>query len=106
MFFLSETVEDFLSSEPPIFLELRVRYLQACERIQEAMTLAKSCLENHEAAQHLYFHQAYLTCLYKASLYENLHKEVKNVIANLFGKRMKMLWTFLILLFGCKCKSG
>uniref|UniRef100_A0A3P9IVP2 Zinc finger protein 654 n=1 Tax=Oryzias latipes TaxID=8090 RepID=A0A3P9IVP2_ORYLA len=72
-------VEDFLSSEPPIFLELRVRYLQACERIQEAMTLAKSCLENHEAAQHLYFHQAYLTCLYKASLYENLHKEMAEI---------------------------
>ncbi|KAF6719462.1 Zinc finger protein 292 [Oryzias melastigma] len=72
-------VEDFLSSELPIFLELRVRYLQACERIQEAMTLAKSCLENHEAGQHLYFHQAYLTCLYKASLYENLNKEMAEI---------------------------
>lgn len=72
------TVEDYLSSELPIFLELRVRYLQACERIQEAMALSKSCLENPEAGKHLYFHQAYLTCLYKASLYENLNKEVRN----------------------------
>ncbi|XP_041856867.1 uncharacterized protein LOC121649836 [Melanotaenia boesemani] len=72
-------VEDFLSSELPIFLELRVRYLQACERMQEAMCLAKSCLENQEAGKHLYFHQAYLTCLYKASLHENLHKEMAEI---------------------------
>ncbi|XP_061579765.1 zinc finger protein 654-like [Cololabis saira] len=72
-------VEDYLSSELPIFLELRVRYLQACERIQEAMALSKSCLENPEAGKHLYFHQAYLTCLYKASLYENLNKEMADI---------------------------
>uniref|UniRef100_A0A3P8T2E7 Zinc finger protein 654 n=1 Tax=Amphiprion percula TaxID=161767 RepID=A0A3P8T2E7_AMPPE len=71
-------VEDFLSSELPVFLELRVRYLQACERMQEAMALAKSCLENRDAGKHLYFHQAYLTCLYKTSLHENLHKEVRH----------------------------
>lgn len=70
-------VEDYMSSELPVFLELRVRYLQACERMQEAMALAKSCLENREAGKHLYFHQAYLTCLYKASLHENLYKEVR-----------------------------
>uniref|UniRef100_A0A3Q1G2P1 Zinc finger protein 654 n=1 Tax=Acanthochromis polyacanthus TaxID=80966 RepID=A0A3Q1G2P1_9TELE len=72
-------VEDFLSSELPVFLELRVRYLQACERMQEAMALAKSCLENREAGKHLYFHQAYLTCLYKTSLHENLHKEMAEI---------------------------
>uniref|UniRef100_A0A096M4W1 Zinc finger protein 654 n=1 Tax=Poecilia formosa TaxID=48698 RepID=A0A096M4W1_POEFO len=68
-------VDDYFSTELPIFLELRVRYLQACERMQEAMALSKSCLENQETGKHLYFHQAYLTCLYKASLYENLQKE-------------------------------
>jgi len=41
------------------------------------MALAKSCLENCKAGKHLYFHQAYLTCLYKASLHEHLHKEVR-----------------------------
>ncbi|XP_037542060.1 uncharacterized protein LOC119418839 [Nematolebias whitei] len=69
-------IESYLSSELPIFLELRVRYMQACERLQEAMALAKCCLENPETGKHLYFHQAYLTCLYKASLYENLQKEM------------------------------
>lgn len=71
------TVEDYLSSELLVFFELRVRYLQACERIQEARALSKICLENCEAGKHLYFRQAYLTCLYKASLHEHLHKEVK-----------------------------
>uniref|UniRef100_A0A665TZY7 Zinc finger protein 654 n=1 Tax=Echeneis naucrates TaxID=173247 RepID=A0A665TZY7_ECHNA len=69
----------YLSSELPVFLELRVRYLQACERMSEAMALAKNCLENHEAGKRLYFHQAYLTCLYKASLHEHLHKEMAEI---------------------------
>ncbi|XP_029315672.1 uncharacterized protein znf654 [Cottoperca gobio] len=72
-------VEDYLSSELPVFFELRIRYLQACERMQEAMSLSKSCLENREAGKHLYFHQAYLTCLYKASLHEHLHKEMAEI---------------------------
>ncbi|XP_035532620.1 uncharacterized protein LOC118339168 [Morone saxatilis] len=72
-------VEDYLSSELPVFFELRVRYLQACERIQEAKALAKCCLENRDAGKHLYFHQAYLTCLYKASLHEHLHKEMAEI---------------------------
>ncbi|KAK2839633.1 hypothetical protein Q5P01_013373 [Channa striata] len=72
-------VEIYLSSELPIFLELRIRYLQACERMQEAMALAKSCLENRESGKHLYFHQAYLTCLYKASLHEHLLKEMAEI---------------------------
>nr|XP_043868470.1 uncharacterized protein LOC122758381 [Solea senegalensis] len=72
----SKDVEEYLSSELPVFLELRVRYLQACEKLQEAMALSKSCLENSEAGKHLFFHQAYLTCLYKASLHDHLHKEM------------------------------
>ncbi|KAL6100641.1 znf654 [Pungitius sinensis] len=72
-------VDDYLSSELPVFFELRIRYLQACERMQEAMALSKSCLENREAGKHLYFHQAYLTCLYKASLHEHLHKEMAEI---------------------------
>ncbi|XP_041663741.1 zinc finger protein 292 [Cheilinus undulatus] len=74
-----QEVEDHLSSELPVFFELRVRYLQACERLQEAKALAKSCMENREAGKHLYFHQAYLTCLYKASLHEHLQKEMAEI---------------------------
>ena len=70
-------VEKYLSSEVPVFFELRVRYLQACEHVQEALALAKSCLEHPATGRHLYFHQAYLTCLYKASLHEHLQKRVR-----------------------------
>ncbi|XP_051937598.1 zinc finger protein 654-like [Hippocampus zosterae] len=75
----SKEVDDYLSSELPVFLELRIRYLQVCERIQEAMALAKVCLENHKPGKHLYLHQAYLTCLYKASLHEHLHKQMAQI---------------------------
>ncbi|XP_055734082.1 zinc finger protein 654-like isoform X1 [Salvelinus fontinalis] len=72
-------VEKYLSSEKPVFFELRVRYLQACERVQEAMALAKCCLEHPEVWRHLFFHQAYLTCLYKASLHQHLHEEMAEI---------------------------
>uniref|UniRef100_A0A4W5JLY2 Zinc finger protein Rlf/292/654 TPR repeats domain-containing protein n=1 Tax=Hucho hucho TaxID=62062 RepID=A0A4W5JLY2_9TELE len=72
-------VEKYLSSEKPVFFELRVRYLQACERVQEAMALAKCCLEHPEVWRHLFFHQAYLTCLYKASLHQHLHQEMAEI---------------------------
>ncbi|XP_055004238.1 zinc finger protein 654 [Boleophthalmus pectinirostris] len=76
---LQKEVEEYLSSELPILLELRVRYLQACERLQEAMALCKCCLENQDMGKHLFFHQAYLTCLYKSSLHEHLLKEVAEI---------------------------
>uniref|UniRef100_M4A2T6 Zinc finger protein 654 n=1 Tax=Xiphophorus maculatus TaxID=8083 RepID=M4A2T6_XIPMA len=80
---LQSEVDDYFSAELPIFLELRVRYLQACERMQEAMALSKSCLENQEIGKHLYFHQAYLTCLYKASLYEKIDgRDAVEIICN------------------------
>nr|XP_061799539.1 zinc finger protein 654-like [Nerophis lumbriciformis] len=75
----SKQADDYLSSELPIFMELRIRYLQACERLQEAMALAKVCLENHKPGKQLFFHQAYLTCLYKASLHDDLHKQMAQI---------------------------
>ncbi|KAJ8247048.1 hypothetical protein GJAV_G00258180 [Gymnothorax javanicus] len=71
-----EEVQRYVSSEMPIFLELRIRYLLACERIREAMALSKACIEHSAVGKHLYFHQAYLTCLWKASLHERLHEEM------------------------------
>ncbi|KAL4635699.1 hypothetical protein GN956_G13503 [Arapaima gigas] len=71
-----DEVKQYLNSEDPVFFELRVRYLLACERIQEAVALAKACIEHLEARRHLYFHQVYLTCLWKASLFDHLRKEM------------------------------
>ncbi|KAJ8253153.1 hypothetical protein GJAV_G00209710 [Gymnothorax javanicus] len=74
-----EEVERYLSSEVPMFFELRVRYLLACERVQEAVALAKCCSEHPDAGKSLYFHQVHLTCLIKASLYDHLQKEIAEI---------------------------
>uniref|UniRef100_A0A3Q2WBS8 Uncharacterized LOC102289994 n=1 Tax=Haplochromis burtoni TaxID=8153 RepID=A0A3Q2WBS8_HAPBU len=85
---LSETslpqndVDGYISSQLPVFFELRVRYLLSCERIAEAMALAKCCARHPNTGQHLFFLQVYLTWLYKTSQHDCLHKEV----ADLNGK--------------------
>ncbi|XP_077368951.1 uncharacterized protein LOC144013688 isoform X2 [Festucalex cinctus] len=68
-------VDRFLSSELPVFLELRVRYLLSCERVSEALALAKCCIRHPAAGKHLFFLQVYLTWLYKTQ-YNQLLKEV------------------------------
>ncbi|XP_051993505.1 zinc finger protein 654-like [Xyrauchen texanus] len=72
-------VERYLGSEVYVFFELRVRYLVACERLPEAIALAKRCSQHSVAGRHLYFMQAYLTCLWRASLHECLHKEMADI---------------------------
>ncbi|KAM8905391.1 uncharacterized protein AB9W97_008564 [Spinachia spinachia] len=71
-----------IGSEPPVFLELRVRYLLSCERVGEAAALAGRCARHPTAGQHLFFLQVYLTWLFKTSQHDRLHKEV----AELSGK--------------------
>ncbi|XP_019716155.1 zinc finger protein 292-like [Hippocampus comes] len=74
-------VDRFLSSELPVFLELRVRYLISCQRVSEALALAKCCVRHPSAGKHLFFLQVYLTWLYKTQ-YNQLLQEV----ADLSGK--------------------
>ncbi|XP_047433145.1 zinc finger protein 654-like [Mugil cephalus] len=75
-------VDGYISSELPVFFELRVRYLLSCERVSEALALARCCAQHPIAGQHLFFLQVYLTSLYKTSQHDRLHKEV----ADLSGK--------------------
>uniref|UniRef100_A0A8D3AS55 C2H2-type domain-containing protein n=1 Tax=Scophthalmus maximus TaxID=52904 RepID=A0A8D3AS55_SCOMX len=72
-------VDGCISSELPVFLELRVRYLLSCKRVGEAMALAKCCARHPTAGQHLFFHQVYLKWLYKSSQHDCLHKEVAHL---------------------------
>ncbi|XP_066517398.1 uncharacterized protein znf654 [Hoplias malabaricus] len=72
-------VDRYLSSEVPLFFELRVRYLLACERYQEAMALAQKCSQHLTVGRHLFFKQAYLTCLWKTSQKERLFKEMSEI---------------------------
>lgn len=69
-----------ISSELPVFFELRIRYLLSCERVGEAMALAKCCAWHPTAGQHLFFLQVYLTWLLKTSQHDCLHKEVGGLI--------------------------
>lgn len=75
-------VDGCISSELPVFFELRVRYLLSCERVSEALALAKCCAQHPTAGQHLFFLQVYLVWLYKTSQCDRLLKEV----ADLNGK--------------------
>lgn len=77
-------VDSCISSEPPVFFELRVQYLLSCQRLTEALALAKCCAQHPKTGQHLFFLQVYLTCLYKTSQHERLHKEVSS--------KEKILW--------------
>ncbi|XP_069567873.1 titin homolog [Brachyistius frenatus] len=72
-------VDGCISSELPVFFELRVRYLLSCERVSEALALAACCARHPTAGQHLFFLQVYLTWLYKTSQHDRLHKEVADV---------------------------
>uniref|UniRef100_A0A8C6UIV5 C2H2-type domain-containing protein n=1 Tax=Neogobius melanostomus TaxID=47308 RepID=A0A8C6UIV5_9GOBI len=56
-------VEGCISSEPPVFFELRVRYLLTCERLPEAQALAKCCAQHPTVGQHLFFfHALFVLC--------------------------------------------
>ncbi|XP_023575003.1 zinc finger protein 654 isoform X2 [Octodon degus] len=70
-----EIVNKYLSSENPLFFELRARYLIACERIPEAMALIKSCINHPEISKDLYFHQALFTCLFMLPVEEQLFQQ-------------------------------
>ncbi|KAM9328469.1 uncharacterized protein KZ484_019851 [Pholidichthys leucotaenia] len=82
---LSETilpqneVNEYISSELPVFFELRVRYLLSCERLTEAMALAKCCAQHPTTGQHSFFLQIYIMWLYKTSHYDCLLKEVADI---------------------------
>ncbi|XP_061554721.1 uncharacterized protein LOC133413858 isoform X2 [Phycodurus eques] len=80
-------VDRFLSSELPVFLELRVRYLISCERVSEALALAKCCIRHPTAGKHFFFLQVYLTWLYKTQR-DQLLKEV--------GEKSIAVRTFLL----------
>ncbi|XP_019958915.1 microtubule-associated protein futsch-like [Paralichthys olivaceus] len=72
-------VDGCITAELPVFFELRVRYLLSCERVSEAMALARCCARHPMAGRHLFFLQVYLTWLYKTSKHDRLHKEVDDV---------------------------
>uniref|UniRef100_A0A3Q2ULX6 Uncharacterized LOC105917408 n=1 Tax=Fundulus heteroclitus TaxID=8078 RepID=A0A3Q2ULX6_FUNHE len=74
-----DEVDGYISSEPPVFLDLRVRYLTSCGRHSEAATLAKRCARHPAAGQLLFFLQVYLSWLLRTARHDLLHDEVADV---------------------------
>lgn len=91
-------MDGFISSELPVLFELRVRYLLFCERVSEAMALAKCCAWHPTAGQHLFFLQVYLSWLLKTSQNDILHNEVGVL---LFLSKKHQLFLFSIWINGC-----
>ncbi|KAM9766527.1 uncharacterized protein ACNS7B_014961 [Menidia menidia] len=72
-------VDDYVSSELPVFLEFRVRYLLSCGYTNEAMALARSCFRHPTAGKNLFILQVYLSWLCRSSQHEQLRKEVTGI---------------------------
>ncbi|KAK5599446.1 hypothetical protein CRENBAI_021010 [Crenichthys baileyi] len=72
-------VDGYISSELPVFLDLRVRYLSSCGRGGEAAALAKCCVRHPTAGQLLFFLQVYLSWLLKTAQHDRLYKEVADI---------------------------
>ncbi|CAL8390896.1 unnamed protein product [Boreogadus saida] len=69
-------VDLFLGSEPPLFLELRVRYLLASGRGREAAALARCCAAARTPSrQRAFFLQVHLAALCTTERTEQLHRE-------------------------------
>uniref|UniRef100_A0A3Q2D3L7 Uncharacterized LOC107098794 n=1 Tax=Cyprinodon variegatus TaxID=28743 RepID=A0A3Q2D3L7_CYPVA len=75
-------VDCYISSEPPAFLELRVRYLSSCGRDGQAAALAKCCVWHPAAGQLLFFLQFYLSWLIKT----DQHEHALHIICSLEGQ--------------------
>ncbi|KAG7263704.1 hypothetical protein CRUP_018938 [Coryphaenoides rupestris] len=68
-------VDRFISSEAPVFLQLRVRYLLSSGRTREAATLARHCSARLSSRQRPFFLQVHLAWLCKTEQTEQLHRE-------------------------------
>ncbi|XP_014906046.1 uncharacterized protein LOC106958596 [Poecilia latipinna] len=72
-------VDRYISSEPPVFLDLRVRYLSSRGRHGDAAALAKCCTRCPAAGQPLFFLQVYLSWLLRTTQHDLLHQEVADI---------------------------
>eukprot|EP00062_Callorhinchus_milii_P010912 gi/632956669/ref/XP_007894072.1/ PREDICTED: zinc finger protein 654 [Callorhinchus milii] len=74
-----ESVTEYLSSESPVFLEYRVKYLMKYEHITEAMTLTKYCVNHPQIGENKYFLHLFLSWLCRSSPEEVLLQEIARI---------------------------
>ncbi|XP_041418963.1 zinc finger protein 292 isoform X2 [Xenopus laevis] len=75
----AQVIDQFLVSEAPILLEMRIKQLLKLTKVASATTLAKLCSDHLEMSKKGNFTQLYLTCLCAASPNIKLIEEIAKV---------------------------
>lgn len=76
LFFFFFKVNEFLVSEGPVLLDMRIKHLMKTKQLTQATALAKLCSDHPEISAKGNFKQTYLVCLCSGSPNEKLMEEV------------------------------
>uniref|UniRef100_A0A8C6QPD3 Zinc finger protein 292 n=1 Tax=Nannospalax galili TaxID=1026970 RepID=A0A8C6QPD3_NANGA len=74
-----DKVNEFLTFEGPILLDMRIKHLIKTNQLSQATTLAKLCSDHPEIGTKGSFKQTYLVCLCTSSPNEKLIEEISEV---------------------------
>ncbi|XP_019393717.1 PREDICTED: zinc finger protein 292 [Crocodylus porosus] len=74
-----DKVNEFLESEGPILLDMRIKHLMKTKQLAQATALAKLCSDHPEISTKGSFKQTYLVCLCSGSPNEKLMEEIAEV---------------------------
>ncbi|XP_063040174.1 zinc finger protein 292a [Engraulis encrasicolus] len=75
----TEKINEYLASEGPALIDMRIKHLIKQNEVEKAARLAKVCTEFPEFSGKRNFKQAYLVCLCATSSEEHLKKEIAEV---------------------------
>ncbi|KAI1241095.1 hypothetical protein IHE44_0009557 [Lamprotornis superbus] len=74
-----DKVNEFLVSEGPVLLDMRIKHLMKTKQLTQATALAKLCSDHPEISAKGNFKQTYLVCLCSGSPNERLMEEIAEV---------------------------
>ncbi|XP_066403450.1 zinc finger protein 292 [Molothrus aeneus] len=74
-----DKVNEFLVSEGPVLLDMRIKHLMKTKQLTQATALAKLCSDHPEISGKGNFKQTYLVCLCSGSPNERLMEEIAEV---------------------------
>ncbi|XP_032537383.1 zinc finger protein 292 isoform X1 [Chiroxiphia lanceolata] len=74
-----DKVNEFLVSEGPVLLDMRIKHLMKTKQLTQATALAKLCSDHPEISAKGNFKQTYLVCLCSGSPNEKLMEEITEV---------------------------
>nr|XP_020647179.1 zinc finger protein 292 [Pogona vitticeps] len=74
-----DKVNEFLESEGPVLLDMRIKHLMKSKQLAQATSLAKLCSDHPEISSKGNFKQTYLVCLCSGSPNEKLMQEIADI---------------------------